>query len=387
MRALIVLVVVLSGCSSLLGITDPTPGNSSGDDANMLIDAPGDGGPHILASIAIAPDPFVLPVGKTTPLMVIGMYQDATTEDLTAQATFSLDAGTAVSVSPAGLVRALAQGQATIHATAAGFDDTLDVTVGPPAPDHLLLSLGNVSIMQQQRVQAHVKIVFTDGTEQDGTNSVTWTSDDDVVATVTAGRIDGQLQPGAATITASAAGVQPVSLVATVSILLCHPVINEVQSGSSASASDEWAEILNPCTVPIDVTNWTLNYRAASANGTTDTNFLVTLVGTMAPGELRLFGGNGVPEPLDDSWGGGVMQQNSGGLGLRSGPTTVGTLVDAVAYGTITAGHPFVETTAAPGLVNGRSLSRLPFDGNDTNDGGNNFQVTMIPTPHVLNAP
>jgi hypothetical protein len=321
--------------------------------------------------------------------MLVGNFSDASTEDLTSQATFALDSGNAVSLTPAGVIRGLAQGQATVRASFDTFEDTIDATVGPPAADHLLLSLGNISIKQQQRVQVHATVVFTDGSQQDGTNSVNWDSDNPGVATVVTGRVDAQLASGNATITASATGLAPVSLIATVGVIVCHPIINEVQSGSSASASDEWAEIYNPCTVPIDVTNFTLNYRASTATGTTDTNGLITLSGTMAPGAILVFGGNGVPanEVLDDNWGGGVMQQNNGALALRNGPKDLGPIVDSVAYGVISAGHPFQEGTAAPGLANGISISRLPFDGNDTNDGGTNFQTTALSTPHVLNAP
>jgi len=381
-RILIALVVAVSGCSSLLGISDPVAGDGDGGvDSNI------DAGPRTLLSIAISPDPLVLPLGITKPLAVIGTFSDASTEDLTAQATWVLDSGTAITLSPAGVVKAVAQGPVTISVTAAGFADTIDATVGPPAAQNLALSLGNFSLAQQQRVQVRVRIVFTDGSQQDGTNSVTWTSDNDTIATVVAGRVDAQLNSGTATITASAAGVPPVSVAATVSILLCHPVINEAQSGTSASASDEWAEIYNPCTIPHDVTDWTLNYRASTAIGATDTNLLITLVGPMAPGELRLFGGNGFTGVKDDDWGGGVMQQNNGALGLRDGPTSSGPLVDSLAYGVISAGHPFIEGTAAPGLINSRSISRLPFDGNDTNDGGTNFVLTTLPTPRVLNVP
>ena len=41
----------------------------------------------------------------------------------------------------------LASGIATRHS------DTIDATVGPPAADHILMTLGNFSLAQQQRVQ------------------------------------------------------------------------------------------------------------------------------------------------------------------------------------------------------------------------------------------
>jgi hypothetical protein len=381
----VAVVVLLSGCSNLLGISDPVAGDGGplgDDDAPSLVDA----GPHTLVSIAISPDPLTLPLGITKPLAAIGSYADGGTEDLTAQATFEVTSGTAATITTAGVAKALAQGPVSFSATIGALTDTIDATVGPPAADHLLLSLGNFSLAQQQRVQLHARAVFTDGSTQDATASVTWSSNARAIATVVGGQVDAQQQSGDATITAATTGVPPVSVLASVSVLPCHPVINEVQSGTSASASAEFAEIYNPCTVPVDVTSWSLVYRAATDIDATDTNALITLTGTMVPGEIRLFAGNGFAGPNDGSWGPGVMQQSNGALGLRNGPPDTGPLVDAMAYGSVTAGHPFIETAASLPLLNGKTLSRLPFDGNDTND-GTNFALTTTGTPRNLNAP
>ena len=374
---------MLAGCSSILGIDDPTPAGGGPDGGNP----DGPDGPRELTSISIAPDPLALPLGVVRPIMAIGTFSDGSTEDLTAQATFSRISGDALDVSPQGMVRALAQGAATIQADAAGFTDTIDATVGPPAPASIMLSLGNITLMQQQRAQVRASIIFTDGSRQDGTNSVTWDTDEPAIATVVTGQIDAQLASGDATITASLPNVPPVSIVATVSVIACHPVINEAQSGGNLGASEEWAEIYNPCTVAIDVEGWTLNYRASTATGASDTNGLITLTGAMQPGEIRLFGANAAPSPNDGEWGGGVMQQNNGALALRSGPTSAGPIVDSMAYGVISAGHPFVENQPAPGLVNDRSVQRLPFDGNDTNANDVNFVQVLTPSPRALNVP
>jgi hypothetical protein len=183
-RYLLGLIVVLSGCSSILGISDPVAGG--GDDDVSPIDArpDGDSGPRTLVGVSIAPDPLAIPLGKQQQLMLVGNFSDASTEDLTSQATFALDSGNAVSLTPAGVIRGVAQGQATVRASFDTFEDTIDATVGPPAADRLLLSLGNISIKQQQRVQVHATVVFTDGSQQDGTNSVNWDSDNPGVATV-----------------------------------------------------------------------------------------------------------------------------------------------------------------------------------------------------------
>jgi len=61
--------------------------------------------------------------------------------------------------------------------------------------------------------------------------------------------------------------------------------------------------------------------------------------------------------------------------------------VDSVAYGTVTAGHPFIEGAAASTLSDGSSIARLPFDGNDTNANNLDFMLVAAPTPRTTNAP
>lgn len=385
MRALVAIAVVSMGCNSILGISDPvanTPGDAGpGDSA--------DAGPRVLESITIEPDPLVVPLGLTKQLEARGHFSDDTTEDLTAQATFALVSGSSMTITPEGKVEALTEGPATISALVGAFTDTIDATVSTAAPDHITLSLDSLTLRQQQRVQVRATIVFTDGATAEGTDSVTWESSDPTIASVVGGLVDAQLVMGAATISASLPSVTPGTLTADVGVIRCRPIINEVQAGSAGSAEDEWAEIYNPCTVPIDVSAFTLNYRAANDGvAQPDRNFLVQLAGTMQPGELRLFGGDMVPEPLTATWGNGVMQANNGGLGLRDGPTTTGILVDSVTYGNVN-GNPFTETASTMQLDQTFVIARRPFDGNDTDNNSLNFvRIPIIASsPGVVNVP
>ncbi len=382
MRALVAIVFSSMGCTSILGIRDPVTGDNPGDAT------PGDdAGPRVLESITIEPDPLVVPLGLTKRLEARGHFSDSTTEDLTAQATFALVSGTSMTVSADGEVKALTEGPATISALVGAFTDMVDGTVSTAAPDHITLSLGDLTLRQQQRVQVRATIVFTDGATAEGTDSVTWESSDPAIASVVTGLVDTQLTMGAATISASLPSVTPGTLITNVGVIRCHPIINEVQAGSAGSAEDEWAEIYNPCTVALDVSNFTLNYRAANDGiALPDRNFLIQLAGTMQPGELRLYGGDMVPETLTATWGNGVMQANNGGLGLRDGPTTTGILVDSVTYGNVN-GNPFTETATTMQLDATLVIARRPFDGNDTDNNSLNFVRIPISasSPGVLN--
>jgi hypothetical protein len=260
---------------------------------------------------------------------------------------------------------------------------------GGPLTDRLTLSLTEVRLAQLQRVRVRVTVVHNDGTMQDATDSAMLESDNQSVATSSgSGQVDGGLQDGTATITAKATGARPATMKVTVTTKQCRPVINELQTGGT-TAADEWVEIINPCTSAIDVTDWTLVYRGAAVTGTTDSNLMVTLAGALAPGQIQLYAGLDYAGANDGKWTltSGIMGQNSGAIAIRMGPKDTGPIADAVAYGTVTAGHPFIETTAAPTMVNSRPAQRLPFDGRDDDDNSMDFMQVTAGTPRAPNAP
>jgi hypothetical protein len=262
-------------------------------------------------------------------------------------------------------------------------DDVIDAPIdGMSHPgDHVEISIGDFGLAQQQAVHLHAALVHMDSSSDDITQSATWASQDTSIATVVPGEVDG-VTTGTATITVSFSAATPASVHGTVSAVICHPIINEVQAGAAASASDEWVEIMNPCVAPIVVDAWSLVYRAASNVGAADTNLMVTLAGSLAPGQIQLFSGPAFTGTTDGGWLNGLMQANNGAVGIRD---DLGILIDAVAYGAVTVGHPFIESTPAAALANDKSIARLPFDGNDTDNGGADFTLVDTPTPRVAN--
>ena len=364
-------------CSGLLGIEDPTP--DFGPDGRTLV------------AISIEPDPLSLPVGATQQLTATGMFDDGSMGDITAQTEFSVESGAAITVTPMGLAKGVAEGAATVSAKLGRISGSLGAQVLPAAPDHLVFGIGDFRIAQLQRVRLHAFAVLTDGMMQDATANATYETDNPAVAVVSApGQVDGGSQAGMATISARLGAARAGTVKATVMAKQCRPVINEFQAGG-ATGSDEWVEILNPCTGAVDVAGWTLVYRAATTTGATDTNLMMTLTGQMAPGEIRLYAGQDYAGANDGKWttggSGGIMQANNGGIALRMGPQNTGPIADALAYGTVTGGHPFIEANALPAMMNGKSAQRLPFDGRDGDDGAADFMQVQTASPRAPNAP
>jgi hypothetical protein len=216
-----------SGCSSILGITDP---HTAGDDDVTL------------TAVAITPDPLTLPIGTTRPLTANAVFSDGSKTDVTAHASWAIDSGSALTITEGGVVTAAMAGSSQISATYQGVVGKLTANVASATPDHVTLAIGNFSIVELQAAHFHASLVLSDHSVIDATQTATWTTDDPTVATALPGEVDGQLG-GTTTLTVSFDQATPATLHVTVDPLTCHPVINEVQTGSVLSADDEWVEV------------------------------------------------------------------------------------------------------------------------------------------------
>ncbi len=166
----------------------------------------------------------------------------------------------------------------------------------------------------------------------------------------------------------------------------CHPVINEVLTGLTTSATTEWIELYNPCTAAINVTGWRIGYRGATTAGpltATDSATLFTFPArTIAPSGYLLIAGTTYTGTVDGRLSTGLADVG-GGVGLRN---TAGTVVDSLGWGTATNAFVRVRPAAVAPLAAapGRSLQRLP-DGSDTGNNMADFHAAMTPTPRGAN--
>ena len=104
--------------------------------------------PPPLVAIVIAPSPAAVAPGATLQLTATGTYGDATTRDLTAQATWSSSAPGVATVSAAGLATGVTAGQTAVTASLGGLVSpavTLTVPGGPVVPLVTLPRTGQVA--------------------------------------------------------------------------------------------------------------------------------------------------------------------------------------------------------------------------------------------------
>jgi len=170
-------------------------------------------------------------------------------------------------------------------------------------------------------------------------------------------------------------------------------VVNEVYGGggnSSATYTNDFVEIANRGSVPVDVSGYTVQYHSARATGAWQAT---QLAGTIAPGDRYLVAeaaGTGGTTPLPDpqATGGIAMSATAGTIALVDGTTTLtctdsaacrGASVDLVGYGTAAIN----ETAPAAGAGNASSVQRK--DAPDSDDNSADF-AAAAPTPGAANS-
>jgi len=137
-----------------------------------------------LSSISITPSGASIPLGINQQLAAFGTYNDGSTQDLTNSVQWTSSNPTIVSFSGLGMATADALGTVTVMATSGTIGATCQLQVIPPivlsftvAPASSLLALG-------AREQLSALATFSDGTTQDMTASVSWSSENPAIANV-----------------------------------------------------------------------------------------------------------------------------------------------------------------------------------------------------------
>jgi hypothetical protein len=159
--------------------------------------------------------------------------------------------------------------------------------------------------------------------------------------------------------------------------------VNELMTGSTGAASNEFVELVNAGTTAVDIGGYKVAYRSAA--GTSDTTLATIPDGTTIPaGGFYLLAGSGyLGSHAPDQTFSASLAATGGGLAVRD---AAGTILDSVGYGEATnafvEGHPAAAppATAAPGS----SADRIP-DGHDTNDNAADFSVSPTPSPGTSN--
>jgi trimeric autotransporter adhesin len=140
--------------------------------------------PAALASIALAPADGSIALGTTQQYVATGTYTDGSTQDITGVAAWGSSSSTVATLGATGLATSKTTGATTVAAALGAVVGTTTLTITPAQPLSIAITPAIPAIPLGRTQQFTATGTFTDGSVQDITSSVTWTSSDGSVATV-----------------------------------------------------------------------------------------------------------------------------------------------------------------------------------------------------------
>jgi len=183
--------------------------------------------PAVLTAVTVSPTLASVAKGQSEQFAATGLYSDGTTKDLTSSVTWSSLQGSLASISNAGLATGLLPGVSTINATdpASLLSGTAALTVLPAMLTAVTVTPALASVAQGQTQQFSATGLYSDGTTKDLTSSVTWSSLQGSLASISnavgsQGLATGLL-PGVSTINAT----DPASLLSGTAALTVLPAV------------------------------------------------------------------------------------------------------------------------------------------------------------------
>ena len=162
--------------------------------------------PAALASITVSPASTSIPLGTNAQFTATGIYTDKTQQDLTNSATWASSSTLVASVSSTGLATSNGTGSAVVTASMSGITGGASLTVTAPGLVSITVSPANASIAHGTNQQFTATGTFTDGSLQNITSSVTWTSSNTAAASINLNGVPGLahgIAAGVSTITAA----------------------------------------------------------------------------------------------------------------------------------------------------------------------------------------
>ncbi|THD02544.1 hypothetical protein B1810_14235 [Panacagrimonas perspica] len=173
--------------------------------------------------VEISPATVSVAIGTTQQLTATAVYSDGTTQNVTSTANWTPENAAVASVGNAavnkGLLRGIRAGSTSVSATFQGASVTAAVTVTPATPVSLSVTPTNPFIPDGGVRQLAATMFFSDGTQQDVTNSATWTTARPAVATVNSTGLVTAIDPGSSVISATAMSLTQSATVTVTSAL------------------------------------------------------------------------------------------------------------------------------------------------------------------------
>ncbi len=201
------------------GVLSGTPASGTGGTYNIMFTASNGVAPNatqnftlnvsssVLRTITVAPANASVPAGLTQQFSATAHYSDGSTQDVTSGVTWTSSATFVARITSGGLATGVAQGRTTITAAQGSIRGSTTLTVIAPLLQSIDARPSNASIFTGQSQEYVALGHFSNGSAQNISDTVRWSSSNVSVATISPGGSARGVGVGTITITATRGGV------------------------------------------------------------------------------------------------------------------------------------------------------------------------------------
>jgi len=159
--------------------------------------------PPAISSIAVTPSSISISLGYTEQFRAVATYSDGSSQDITQSATWTSSVPSVAAVSSTGLATSMLVGTTTVSASAGSTTGSASLTVNAPVPVSLTIVPGSATIPSGSQLHLGATLFYSDGSSQNVTGTVSWSSSNSAVATVGNTGLVVSLAAGSSTIEAT----------------------------------------------------------------------------------------------------------------------------------------------------------------------------------------
>ncbi len=201
------------------GVLSGTPASGTGGTYNITFTASNGVAPSaaqnftlnvsssVLRTITVAPANASVPAGLTQQFSATAHYSDGSTQDITSGVTWTPSTTFVARITSSGLASGVAQGRTTITAAQGSIRGSTTLTVIAPLLQSIELRPPSASIFTGQSLQYVALGHFSDGSAQNISGTVKWSSSNASIATINPGGSARGVGVGTITITATRNGI------------------------------------------------------------------------------------------------------------------------------------------------------------------------------------
>jgi uncharacterized protein YjdB len=346
--AVVSLLALLSGCASSKSFSDVQPVTAT------------------LTSISLAAPSGSLSIGATRQFTATGSYSDGTTKNLSSSVTWSSSNSAIADVNSSGLVTAISTGTATITATLSGISASSAIQIQPASLISITV-LPAAPVMQLNTTQQLTASgQYSDGSQQDLSKQVQWSSSDTTKATIDPTGLATAVASGSTKISAVMSGITGATNLTVNTPQLASIVVDQdgdtvpLGLAQQLTATGVFTDNSTAELIGVTFTSSDLTIVSVDANGLATTNAVGSVTITATAGSVS---GTGIltvgPQTLLSI---AVAPTNpSIPLGLQQQFTVTGTFTDSSTQQltsgvTWTSSDPTVASVDVNGLANSVAL-------------------------------